>query len=53
MMIEKRQFGGLGSLLSGATSLFMTNKKATKTAEGLSAMKRPGVKNVRLYYGPL
>ncbi|TID25758.1 hypothetical protein E2P81_ATG03546 [Venturia nashicola] len=51
--IDKRQFGGLGSLMSSAASLFTTNMKATKTVEGLSAMKRQGVKNVRLYHGPL
>jgi len=50
---DKRQFGGLGSLLSSATSLFTTNMKAAKTAEGTSSMKRQGVKNIRLYHGPL
>jgi hypothetical protein len=50
MIVDKRQFGGL---MDGLTSLFMTNVKAVKTAEGTSSMKRQGVKNIRLYHGPL
>jgi hypothetical protein len=52
MAIEKRQ-DGLGSLLSGATSLFMNDMKPYKIVEGTSDMKRKGVKNIRIFHGPL
>jgi hypothetical protein len=52
MTIEKRQ-GGLGDLLSGAASLFMKDMKPYKIVEGTSGMKRDGVKNIRIFHGPL
>jgi hypothetical protein len=53
MPIEKRQSDGLGNLLSGAASLFMNNMKPYKIVDGTTAMKREGVKNVRIFHGPL
>jgi hypothetical protein len=49
---EKRQ-DGLSGLLSGALSYFMQDMKPYKIEQGTSGMKREGVKNIRIYHGPL
>jgi hypothetical protein len=56
---EKRQFGGLGNLVGGGGlnqglgSTSSREMKPWKTQEIKSEMKREGVKNIRLSYGPL
>jgi hypothetical protein len=51
--IDKRQSSGLGGLLSGAASMFMTDMPAFKIVNGTTGMKRPGIKNIKIYHGPL
>ncbi|KAF2664073.1 hypothetical protein BT63DRAFT_460373 [Microthyrium microscopicum] len=49
--IQKRQ--DIGGLISGAAGLLTTQMKPFKIVDGTSTMKRPGVKNIRIFHGPL